>query len=60
MREIELSEIKEIKLQQHGWITHSTTGLKDEEVVLVKGVGECTVREITKEFVELWMVKREE
>ena len=58
MREIELSKTKEISLRHHGWIHHHTVEeLKDEEIVLVKGVGECAVREITGSLVELWMVK---
>ena len=61
MREIELSEIKASNLRTHEWTQYLTTeDLKDEETVLVKGVGECTVREITTGLVELWIVKREE
>ena len=58
MREIELSETKEIHLQHHGWIRYVTTeDLKDGEIVFVKGIGECEVREITEDLVELWIAK---
>lgn len=61
MREIELSKTKEINLRYHGWVQYNTgEDLKDGEIVLVKGVGECTVRKITEDLVELWMVKEEE
>lgn len=60
MKEIELSEIKASNLRIHEWISYLTTeDLKDGAVVFVKGVGECTVRTITKGLVELWIVKRE-
>ena len=58
MREIELSETKEINLRHHGWIRYATTeDLKDEKIVFVKGIGECEVREITEGLVELWIAK---
>lgn len=58
MREIELSEIKASNLRTHEWTQYMTTeDLKDQEVVFVKGVGECTVRGIAKGVVELWIVK---
>lgn len=61
MREIELSEIKASNLRTHEWTQYLTTeDLQDGEVVLVKGVGECTVRKITTGLVELWLVKGEE
>lgn len=57
MREIELSKTKENNLRHHGWVQYAISDLKDEEIVLVKGVGECAVRKITEDLVELWMVK---
>ena len=60
MREIALSKTKENNLRHHGWVQYVISELKDEEIVLVKGVGECAVREITKGLVELWIVKEEE
>ena len=61
MREIVLSKIKARNLQTHEWTQYSTTeDLKDQEIVLVNGVGECIVREIAKNLVELWVLPREE
>ena len=54
MREIVLSEVKARNLRTHVWLQHHTVeDLEDKEIVFVKGVGECEVREITKGLVEL-------
>lgn len=62
MREIKLSNTQEVNLRHHEWLQyHTIEDLQDGETVLVKGVGECTVRVITsKNLVELWIVKGEE
>jgi len=55
-----LSEIKARKLLTHEWVQYTPTeDLKDQEIVFVKGVGGCVVREITKNLVELWIIPRE-
>jgi hypothetical protein len=58
MREIKLSETQEANLRHHEWLQyHTTEDLQDCEVVFVKGVGKCTVRAITENLVELWIVQ---
>lgn len=53
MKEIELPKSKEINLRHHGKIQHATLEVQNGEIVEIKGVGKCKVKEVVKGLVEL-------
>lgn len=60
MKQIELPISKELNLRHADKIQHATLDLEDNEIIEIKGVGICKVKQVVKGLVELERLKKDE